>query len=102
MDQELRLRNHASAIDPATDFTYKWGLNVGLSETKAQRLALAVDEIVTDVVRFAYPGEEETFQIAFRSDLSTAEEIVTFARSCRPLLDFVWEVEAEAQTNWKT
>ena len=76
MDQELRLRNHASVIDPATDFAYKWGLNVGLSDTKARRLALAVDEIVTDVVKFAYPGEEETFQIAFRSDLSTAEVII--------------------------
>jgi anti-sigma regulatory factor (Ser/Thr protein kinase)/GNAT superfamily N-acetyltransferase len=76
MDQELRLRNHASVIDPATDFAYKWSLNVGLSDTKARRLALAVDEIVSDVVRFAYPGEEETFQVAFRSDLSTAEVII--------------------------
>ncbi len=76
MDQELRLRNHASVIDPATDFAYKWGLNVGLSEAKARRLALAVDEIVTDVVKFAYPGEEETFQIAFRHDLTTAEVII--------------------------
>lgn len=76
MDQELRLRNHASVIDPATDFTYKWGLNVGLSDAKARRLALAVDEIVTDVVKFAYPGEEETFQIVFRHDLTTAEVII--------------------------
>jgi anti-sigma regulatory factor (Ser/Thr protein kinase)/GNAT superfamily N-acetyltransferase len=76
MDQELRLRNHASVIDPATDFAYKWGLNVGLSDEKARRLALAVDEIVTDVVRYAYPGEEETFQVAFRSDLTTAEVII--------------------------
>lgn len=76
MDQELDLRNHASVIGPATDFTYRWGLNVGLTDTKARRLALAVDEIVTDVVRFAYPGEEESFQISFRSDLSTAEVII--------------------------
>lgn len=76
MDQELRLRNHASVIDPATDFAYKWGLNVGLSDEKARRLALAVDEIVTDVVKFAYPGEEETFQVAFRHDLTTAEVII--------------------------
>lgn len=76
MDQHLELRNHASVIGPATDFAYRWGLNVGLSDDKAQRLALAVDEIVTDVVRFAYPGEEDTFQIAFRTDLSTAEVII--------------------------
>ena len=76
MDQHLHLRNHASVIDPATDFTFKWGMNVGLSEDKARRLALAVDEIVTDVVKFAYPGEEETFDIYFRSDLSTTEVII--------------------------
>lgn len=76
MDQHLELRNHASVIGPATDFAYRWGLNVGLSDDKAQRLALAVDEIVTDVVRFAYPGEEETFQVEFRTDMSTAEVII--------------------------
>ncbi|MFB6272313.1 MAG: GNAT family N-acetyltransferase [Salinibacter sp.] len=76
MDQHLELRNHASIIGPATDFAYRWGLNVGLTDEKARRLALAVDEIVTDVVRFAYPGEEAAFQIAFRTDLSTAEVII--------------------------
>jgi len=76
MDQELRLRNHASVVGPATDYTYKWALNAGLSTEKARRLALAVDEIVTDVVRYAYPGEEEDFQIGYRSDLSTVEVII--------------------------
>jgi hypothetical protein len=37
MDQQLELRNHASVIGPATDFAYRWGLNVGLSDLKAQR-----------------------------------------------------------------
>jgi len=76
MDQQLELRNHASVIGPATDFAYRWSLNVGLSDAKAERLALAVDELVTDVVCFAYPGAEETFQITFRTDLSTAEVII--------------------------
>jgi RimJ/RimL family protein N-acetyltransferase/anti-sigma regulatory factor (Ser/Thr protein kinase) len=76
MDQQLELRNHASVIGPATDFAYRWGLNVGLSDTKARRLALAVDELVTDVVCFAYPGEKDSFQITFRTDLSTAEVII--------------------------
>ena len=59
MDQQLELRNHASIIGPVTDFAYRWGLNVGLSDEKARRLALAVDELVTDVVRFAYPGDDD-------------------------------------------
>ena len=54
MDQQLQLRNHASVISPATDFTYRWGLSADLSESKAKRLALTDDELVTDVVCFAY------------------------------------------------
>ena len=76
MDQELRLRSHASVIGPATDYTYKWGLNAGLSPTRARRLALAVDEIVTDVVQYAYPEAEGEFQIAYRAGLATAEVII--------------------------
>lgn len=76
MDQVLTLYNHANVIGPTTDFAYKWGLNVGLSRTKALRLALAVDELVTDVVRFAFPGEEATFTVTFRADLATAEVII--------------------------
>jgi anti-sigma regulatory factor (Ser/Thr protein kinase)/N-acetylglutamate synthase-like GNAT family acetyltransferase len=76
MDQTLTLFNHANVIGPTTDFAFKWGLNVGLSRRKALRLALAVDELVTDVVRFAFPGEEATFTVTFRADLSTAEVII--------------------------
>ena len=76
MDHVLELPNQVEVIGPTTDYAYKWGLNVGLSEDKALRLALAVDELVTDVVRFAFPGTDATFQITFRSDLSTAEVIV--------------------------
>lgn len=76
MDQTLKLHNHANVIGPTTDFAYKWGLNTGLSEAKALRLALAVDEMVTDVVRFAFPRREDTFDITFRADMSTAEVII--------------------------
>jgi anti-sigma regulatory factor (Ser/Thr protein kinase)/N-acetylglutamate synthase-like GNAT family acetyltransferase len=76
MDQTLTLHNHANIIGPATDFAYKWGLNVGLSDAKSMRLALAVDELVTDVVRFAFPRREATFTVTFRADLSTAEVIL--------------------------
>ena len=76
MDQTLQLHNHANVIGPTTDFAYKWGLNAGLSEARALRLALAVDELVTDVVRFAFPRREATFDVTFRTDLSTAEVII--------------------------
>jgi anti-sigma regulatory factor (Ser/Thr protein kinase)/N-acetylglutamate synthase-like GNAT family acetyltransferase len=76
MDQTLHLPNHVNVIGPTTDYAYKWALNVGLSDEKALRLALAVDELVTDVVRFAFPGEDDTFELTFRAGLSTAEVII--------------------------
>ena len=75
-DQTLHLPDHVSIIGPTTDYAYKWGLNVGLSEERALRLALAVDELVTDVVRFAFPASDGSFTITFRSDLSKAEVIL--------------------------
>ena len=77
MDQHLRLRNHPSVIGPTSDFTYRWGMNAGLTERRALELSLAVAELVTDVVRFAFPREEATFEVTFRQDLSTAEVIIT-------------------------
>jgi len=76
MDIQVQLRNHASVIGPASDFAYKWGLNAGLSRDKALHLALAVSEIVSDVVQFAFPGEEDTFDLTFRFDLATTEVII--------------------------
>jgi GNAT superfamily N-acetyltransferase/anti-sigma regulatory factor (Ser/Thr protein kinase) len=76
MDIQLQLRNHPGVIGPATDFAYKWGLNAGLSRQKALHLALAVDELVTDVVQFAFPGQEATFDLTFRFDLATTEVII--------------------------
>jgi len=77
MDVHLQLRNHPSVIGPTADFTHKWAMNAGLPERRSTELALAVTEVVTDVVRFAFPHEEETFDITFRSNISTAEVIVT-------------------------
>ena len=76
MDQTLHLPNHVEVIGPTTDYVYKWALNVGLSDGKALRLALAVDELVTDVVRFAFPGGDGSFELTLRADLSTAEVII--------------------------
>jgi anti-sigma regulatory factor (Ser/Thr protein kinase)/GNAT superfamily N-acetyltransferase len=75
-DHTLHLPDHVSVIGPTTDYAYKWGLNVGLSDARALRLALAVDELVTDVVRFAFPASSGTFTVTFRSDLLKAEVII--------------------------
>ncbi|HER19518.1 MAG TPA: GNAT family N-acetyltransferase, partial [Chromatiales bacterium] len=76
MDAHMRLKCKASVIGSASDFAFKWSLNVGLGERDATRFALAVDEVITDVVLYAFPDENCEFEVIFRSDLSTAEVVV--------------------------
>ena len=77
MDFRMRLPNDPTAIGPTSDFTYKWALNAGLTPERALGLSLAVTEVVTDVIRFAFPRSEEAFDIIFRNDISTAEVIIS-------------------------
>ncbi|GIV57169.1 MAG: hypothetical protein KatS3mg042_0082 [Rhodothermaceae bacterium] len=75
-DTHLKLTNRVSVIGSVTDFTYKWGLNAGLTDDEALRLALAVDELVTDVVLFAFGDEEGAFDLIYRWTPSDVEVIV--------------------------
>ena len=77
MDFQIRLQNDPGAIGPTADFAYKWAVNAGLAPERALGLSLAVTEVVTDVIRFAFPHDEETFDITFRRDISTAEVIIS-------------------------
>ncbi len=76
IDTQLTLKNKVSVIGSVTDFTYKWGMNAGLSEEDAVRLSLAVDELVTDVVLFAFGEEEGRFDLSYRWSPSSVEIIV--------------------------
>ncbi len=76
MDVRLNLKSTVSVIGSVSDFTYKWSLNAGLSEEEAIRLALALDELVTDIVLFAYRDEPGDFDISFRRSLSTVEIVI--------------------------
>ena len=76
MDVRLNLKSTVNVIGSVSDFTYKWSLNAGLSEQEAARLALALDELVTDIVLFAYRDEPGDFSISFRRSLSTVEIVI--------------------------
>lgn len=76
MDVEMRLPNDLGVIGAVIDFTYKWGLNAGLEGSHARRLALAMDELISDIIQFAFWDEESHFDLTFRRDLSTVEVIV--------------------------
>jgi anti-sigma regulatory factor (Ser/Thr protein kinase)/RimJ/RimL family protein N-acetyltransferase len=76
VDAHLLLKSKTSVIGSASDFAYKWSLNVGLDSREAARLALAVDEVVSNVVSYAFVDEEGEFEVVFRSDLGSIEVVV--------------------------
>lgn len=61
MKSEVVVPNSIPAIEPTVEFVRSWGLKAGLPPEKADELALCVDEVVTDVVRFAFPEEEKHY-----------------------------------------
>lgn len=74
-DATLNLTSDISVIGSVVDFTYKWCVNAGLSEDDAVRITQAVDELVTDIVLFAYPEQKEpgNFEVHFNSDFSSVQ-----------------------------
>jgi anti-sigma regulatory factor (Ser/Thr protein kinase)/RimJ/RimL family protein N-acetyltransferase len=73
MDANLQIKAHPTVIGSISDFTYKWCINADFSEDDAARLTLAVTELVTDIVLFAFPDDESgEFRISFHRGLSNA------------------------------
>ena len=77
MDANLHMKAVVSVIGSCSDFAYKWASNAGLQLEDALRLSLAVSEVVTDIVQYAYPGEDDgEFDIEFKRSLSNVEVII--------------------------
>ena len=77
MTVSLKLKNDVSVIEPTVDFVYKFGINAGLSEKESSELALAFDEVITDIILFAFePYEEKEFTISLNKTLSEVEIII--------------------------
>jgi anti-sigma regulatory factor (Ser/Thr protein kinase)/N-acetylglutamate synthase-like GNAT family acetyltransferase len=76
MDARLKLKAKTGVIGSASDFTYKWAINAGLPEEDAARLTLAVTEVVTNIVLYAYPREQGEFEITYHVELTQVEVII--------------------------
>lgn len=76
MDVDVKLKATPSVIGSVADFSYKWSLNAGLTREDAWRVALAMDELVTNVVRFAFRDASADFEITYRRLPSKVEIIV--------------------------
>lgn len=76
MEAYLYLEAHIKAIEPATDFTYKWCESMGMQKDEAARFTLAVDELLTDMILFAYPDTDGYIELWYRYSLPQLEIII--------------------------
>jgi len=77
MEGHLYLEARIGMVESATDFTYKWCVNMGLDAGESARMALAVDEVLTDIILYAYPGEKKGYmELWFQYSLSGIEIII--------------------------
>lgn len=66
MDATFHISTDEKIINPVCDFTYSWGVNCGLTKGDALRFSVAVCELITDVILFAFPDDsKQTFEIKF-------------------------------------
>ena len=76
MEAHLYLEAKLRMVGSATDFTYKWCVNMGLEQTEAARMALSVDEILTDIILYAYKNEKGYVEIWYQYTFNEIEIII--------------------------
>ncbi|REL37724.1 GNAT family N-acetyltransferase [Rhodohalobacter sp. SW132] len=76
MEAHLYLEARLQMVGSATDFTYKWCVNMGFDPPDAACMALAVDEILTDIVLYAFKEETGYIEVWFQYTFSEIEIII--------------------------
>lgn len=77
MDAHITVIAKPEVIDSVSSFSYRWCINSGLDRKEATRFSLALDELITNIILFAYPEEKGNFDVTFRNSLFNVEAIIT-------------------------
>lgn len=78
MDARFQISTDEQIISPICDFTYSWGVNCGLSNGDALRFSVAVSELITDVILFAFPEDsKQIFEVEFYHTSYNVEVVVS-------------------------
>lgn len=78
MDAQLHISTDEEVISPVCDFTHSWCTNCGLGTKEAKHFTIAVSELISDIILFAYPHDGQAyFDLTFRHTLSNIEIIVS-------------------------
>jgi len=73
LEAKLIIKNNIKFLNPALRFAYEYCKEAGLDEKSVLEFVLAFDEVLSDVIQFAYPEEEGNIDINFKSTLSEIE-----------------------------
>lgn len=76
MEARLHLDMHMGMIGSATDFTFKWCVNMGMDKQEAARMTLALDEILTNIYLFGYREKSGEAEVIFVYHASEIEIII--------------------------
>ena len=74
-DATLNIIARTEFIGAVSDFTFKWSLNSGLPVDESIRFAQAITEMVTDIILFAYPHDDEGHFTIYYTRYSTHLDI---------------------------
>ena len=78
MDAQFQIAIDEQFISPICEFTYNWCLNCGVNDEDATKFTIALSELVTDIILFAYPKDSNAhFEVSYRHTLSNVEIIVS-------------------------
>jgi anti-sigma regulatory factor (Ser/Thr protein kinase)/N-acetylglutamate synthase-like GNAT family acetyltransferase len=76
MEAHLLLEAKPEMIGSVADFTYKWCVNIGLDRDNAARMALCVDEVLTDITLYAFRDEKGYAEVWYQYSPSEIEIII--------------------------
>ncbi|MDX1592082.1 MAG: GNAT family N-acetyltransferase [Balneolaceae bacterium] len=76
MEAHLLLEVKPEMIGSVSDFTYKWCVNMGLDRQSAARMALCMDEVLTNITLYAFKDENGYAEVWYQYSPSEIEIIV--------------------------
>lgn len=74
MDAYLHISADEQVISPVCEFTYNWCRNSGMGREQAERFTVAVSELLSNIIQFAYPQDNRHgINLRFRKSLTQVE-----------------------------
>lgn len=76
MEAHLNLQRKTDLIGSATDFTYKWCINIGMNAENSAALSLTVDELLTYITQYANENQGGNIEIWYTYQISEIEIVI--------------------------